>query len=470
MPKFGYTNPLVFLITILILTSAMSCRKDLDFESNPNIALQFSKDTIFLDTIFTQSNSETYLLKVYNPSNDDISLSNIYLNQRENSNFRINVDGVPGFEFSEVPLRAKDSLMVFVEVAMQQTNDMMIEEDELVFSDSQQQVKLLAMIEDAIYHYPNEGEDFIQINQDTEWNNNKSHVVYGTLKVDNAALHIAAGAKLYFHTNSGMLVENGGSLNLNGTIDNPVLMRGNRHDARYDSLPKQWNEVKLKNANLNANYAIIKGGKNGFSLENSSANIENTQIYNMSSSGIFAKNANIIGKNVVIADAGDASLNIEKGGNYEFYYSTFANVWKTGLVGINGPNVPAYLSNYTEDENGNESYAALNAFFGNCIFYGRYPNGVYLDEKEDAEFNSSFDRCFIKNENTDDIDYTTHPSFINPLTGDPMFVASIFSQQDLRLQEESPAKNVGNSAFNSQAPKDIKGVLRGQNPNIGAYE
>lgn len=470
MPHLGLAKLVSIIISILILSFSLSCRKDLDFETNSNISLQFSKDTIFLDTIFTQSNSETYLLKVFNNSDNDVSLSNIYLNQRENSNFRINVDGVPGFEFFEVPLRANDSLMVFVEVAIHQSNNMMIEEDELVFADSNQQIKLLATIEEAFYHYPATGEDFVYINQNTDWNNTKSHVIYGTLKVDNAELNIAPGTKIYFHNNSGMIVENDGNLNLNGTLENPILIRGDRHDARYDSLPKQWNEIKLINANLNSNYAIVKGGKNGFNLENASASIENTQIYNMSSSGIFAKNANISGKNVVISDAGDASLNIEKGGDYAFYYSTFANFWRSGIVGVNGPNVPAYLSNYTEDEDGNETYATLNAVFGNCIFFGRYPNGVYLDENENAGFLTSFNRCLIKNENTTEIDYATHPNFINPLTGDPLFMSTILSEQDLRLQDESPAMNTGDNVFNSQMPRDIKGVLRGNTPNLGAYE
>ena len=44
-------------------------------------------------------------------------------------------------------------------------------------------------------------------------------MIYGTLKVDNAELNIAPGTKIYFHNNSGMIVENDGNLNLNGTLD-----------------------------------------------------------------------------------------------------------------------------------------------------------------------------------------------------------------------------------------------------------
>lgn len=470
MYKSGFTSLILFILLALILSLSTSCRKDLDFQSNPNITLQFSKDTVFLDTIFTQSNSETYLLKIYNRSSDDISLSTVYLNQRENSAFRINIDGIPGFEFSEIPLRAKDSLMVFIEIAVGNSNPQMIEEDELIFQDSEQHVKLLAMIEDARYYYPEYGENYILINQDTEWHNDISHVIYGNLKVDNSTLNIEAGTKIYFHQNSGMSIENGGNLNLNGNRESPILLRGDRHDARYDSLPKQWNEIKLIDSQLNSNYAVIKGGNSGFHLINSNAEIENTQIYNMANSGIFAKNSNIFGRNIVISDAGSAGLNIEKGGNYEFYYSSIATVWQTGLVGINGPNVPVYLSNSTRDENGVESFHPLNASFANCIFYGRYPNGVYLDNNEEDEFNYTFQRCLIKNENTAEINYENDINFISPIIENPLFFSTIFSQQDLRLQDDSPARNTADSSFNQFAPQDIQGNIRGNSPNLGAYE
>ena len=466
----GFRTLLLMVISGFIFSFSISCRKDLDFEPSQS-TLRFSKDTVFLDTIFTQSNSETYLLKVYNDSDENISLSNVYLNRRSESPFRINVDGVPGFEFSEIPLRANDSLMVFVEIAMSDSGTDFIQEDELIFSDSGQQVKLLAMAENAVYHYPAENEEFLLL-QDTEWNSSTSHVIYGNVKLaEGRTMNVHPGTRIYLHNGSSLEILSNATLNLNGTRDNPVLIRGARHDARYDSLPGQWEHIKLLNADLNANYAVIKGGKNGLNLENSTAEMHNMQIYNMSSSGIFAKNATIHGTNVVISDAADACLNVEKGGNYNFYYSTFANNWESGVSGISGPNIPAYLSDYTTvyDANGVETgqeYAPLNAFFANSIFYGRYWNGVYLDAEGETEFNYDFQHCLIKNEDTSVFDFSP----FNVITENPMFISTIFSQQDLRLQEDSPARNAGNSAFNQQSPQDIRGVQRDQSPNIGAYE
>ena len=65
-----------YVLCIAILWS--SCRKDFEYqESSGN--LTFSKDTVYLDTIFTTIGSSTYTLKVYNPSHTDIQIPSITL-------------------------------------------------------------------------------------------------------------------------------------------------------------------------------------------------------------------------------------------------------------------------------------------------------------------------------------------------------------------------------------------------------
>lgn len=69
---------LYFILTIVFLTLWSSCRKD--FEFSPSTGnLEFSKDTIYLDTIFTNISSSTYNLKVYNKSDNDISIPTLGL-------------------------------------------------------------------------------------------------------------------------------------------------------------------------------------------------------------------------------------------------------------------------------------------------------------------------------------------------------------------------------------------------------
>ena len=106
-----------YFITFLFcfaLISISSCRKD--FSTIPSFGkLEFSKDTVFLDTVFTNIGSATYNLKVYNRGNKAITIPKISLENGTSSNYRLNVDGIPGKEFFNIDILAKDSIFIFVE-------------------------------------------------------------------------------------------------------------------------------------------------------------------------------------------------------------------------------------------------------------------------------------------------------------------------------------------------------------------
>ena len=82
-----------------------SCRKDFEFSPSTG-SLTFSKDTVYLDTVFTNIGSSTYNLTVHNRSDNDISIPSVRLALGETSNYRLNVDGVAGKSFENVVLLA----------------------------------------------------------------------------------------------------------------------------------------------------------------------------------------------------------------------------------------------------------------------------------------------------------------------------------------------------------------------------
>ncbi|MEO0573658.1 MAG: hypothetical protein AAF039_18300, partial [Bacteroidota bacterium] len=150
-----------YIAVALLLVSAgiwSSCREDFNFEPNTG-NLTFSKDTVFLDTVFTNIGSSTYTLKVYNGLNRDISIPFVGLENGPNSSYRLNVDGVAGKEFTSVPLLARDSLFVFVEttfdVAPTGENEF-LNTDRILFGEgtSQQHVDLVTLVKDAVFLYP----------------------------------------------------------------------------------------------------------------------------------------------------------------------------------------------------------------------------------------------------------------------------------------------------------------------------
>ena len=121
-----FTMRYLSLLVVLFVLSLSSCRNDFEFEPSTG-GLRFSRDTVYLDTVFSNIGSSTYRLKVYNTSDADISIPQIRLANGPTSKYRIMVDGMTGEDadnngvgdgkiFNNVELLANDSLFVFIEV------------------------------------------------------------------------------------------------------------------------------------------------------------------------------------------------------------------------------------------------------------------------------------------------------------------------------------------------------------------
>ena len=88
----------VGFIAVIVISS---CRNDFDFESSTG-SLEFSQDTVFLDTVFSTIGSSTRTFKVYNRSDENIVIPTVGLRRGIDSKYRLSVDGVPGKVFEDV--------------------------------------------------------------------------------------------------------------------------------------------------------------------------------------------------------------------------------------------------------------------------------------------------------------------------------------------------------------------------------
>lgn len=441
---------------LLIIVGISSCRDDFDYELASD-ELGFSRDTVSLDTIFNHTNSQTYKFTVHNRQNDDVEIPKIYLSRGENSFYKLNVDGMPGYYFENIPIRAKDSIFIFVEIAAGEAPVNPLYEDEINFETTKgtQQVKLLSWIERAKFYIPEQGQTDHNLTE-TNWTNEYSRVIFGNLNVpQNNALNIQAGTRVYFHNDANLIVN--GTLNVTGNLGNEVRFRSDRHDERSDSLPNMWGKIKIKSPNNSIensiNYAIIKGGNIGLEVENSKLKISNTKILNNDSIGLYAKDADITGYNLVINNSDLAALAIEEGGTYTFTHCTFANYHNIGQgIGTN-------LSLYMDNVNANGSIR-----FFNSIFYGRATDAILVDNSGNVSY--QFSNNVIKG---------TLPAGINfPNTSneEPLFIDPGFGKNDLRLKDGSSAINQGDSTYIGDATHDINEVPRNNTntPNAGAYQ
>ncbi|WP_310378028.1 right-handed parallel beta-helix repeat-containing protein [Flavobacterium sp.] len=491
-----------------ILISISSCRTD--FDTVPSTGdLVFSKDTIYLDTVFTNIGSSTYRLKVYNKSKNDINIPSIKLAKGLNSKYRMTVDGTIGSNgklFTNVTLLAKDSLYIFIETTASSTDANptdFLYTDKIEFDSGAnlQTVELVTLIQDAVFLFPKRfgdgttetlpiGDDtiygfYLDENDPVNGNeliftNQKPYVIYGYAAVPSGkTVTFNPGARVHFHADSGLIVSQNASINVNGTVsttdklENEVIFEGDRLEPDYANVPGQWGTIWLTDGSTNNSFnnATIKNSTIGLLIQNNNGTtvqIKNTQIYNSANYGILGQTARINGENIVINDAGQAGLACTYGGNYIFTHCTFNNNWSSSqqlavLVNNFYTGATPELKNLTA------------ATFNNCIIYGSYSNEMILNKKTGATFNYQFNNCLIKFDNVSN-QYTTNPEY--QFTTDPIHYNAIIlnkdpkffkvSQNKLNIDPTSEAFAKGNATY--LIPLDILGKTRTLPPDLGAYQ
>lgn len=508
----------IFCIALLILSNA--CRKDFDFAPSTG-NLEFSKDTVYLDTIFANIGSSTYNLKVYNRSDDDISIPTVKLNRGENSGFRLNVDGVAGKSFNNVEIQAKDSLFIFIETTFNtdNPNNDPFFNNEILYTDkiefdtgsNYQDVELVTLVKDAVFIFPERddatgiietltfdvnGEQFETEIQGRElmpdeltFTNEKPYVIYGYAAVPNGeTLTVNAGARIHFHADSGLIVSENATLNVNGTLstdtdllENEVIFESDRLEPNFENVPGQWGTIWLFENSINntINYATIKNGTVGLLVDanpdavNDKLTITNSQLYNFGNYGILARNTSITAENLVVNNSGQSSVALTFGGKYNFTHSTIANYWNNSFRQF-----PALLiNNFLETEDAVTITNLTEANFNNCIIYGNDNPEFILDEIEDDSviFNFKFTNSLLRfsdnlNEFTgDNYNFENTVNYENNIFNqEPDFKNT--SLNKLIIGDNSNANGIGASSFASQVPNDILGVNRTSAPDAGAYQ
>ena len=505
---------LLFIGFSLCLTS---CREDFEFEHSTG-SLEFSRDTVYLDTVFTNIGSSTYTLKVYNRSNKDIKIPNIAL-ARPDSDYRLMVDGMPGKSFQNVELMAKDSMFIFVETTIDYTKyanseSTFLYTDQILFDTgaNQQKVELVTLVQDAIFIKPDRSlpdnikEKLTVGGQQTDlvghelrtaeelnWTSQKPYVVYGYALVPNGeTLNVAAGTRVHFHEGSGLVVDETATLNINGALsttdklENEVIFEGDRMEPEFSEVPGQWNNLWVFSGQDNTiNHLTLKNAVIGIYLtridQESTVTpklaINNSQIYNCVNFGILTVHAVMDGNNLVANNCGQASLAITQGGTYNLKNCTFANYFGSFNQ------VPVLINDYTETQDA-LYISDVTANFDNCILYGSSNLGVSLENRAGNQiaFKTRFNHCLIK---IIDFSNQLRDRPLYPFAGNnPELVLYnecviarsstqdrpyFFDPQHNKLNISPESSAVSKADTSTQIATDILGFSRADKPDLGAY-
>ena len=485
MHKF---SPILFILIVSL--SIFSCRKD-SIDTSSNISLSFSTDTILFDTVFTTLGSTTLRLKIFNTSSNTINISNIYVGQGANSQFRINVDGVSGNLHQNIEIDGHDSLFVFAEVTIDPNSGLLpfVVNDNINFvtNGNHQSVALVAWGRNAHYYVANtsvSGISLVYLDRgtspgplDSTWINDKPYVIYGgylTLDGDDK-LTINPGVQVHLHNGSGIWVYEDGNINVNGTQADPVVFQGTRLEYSWQDVPGQWDRIWINGNSTPTdnvfNYAIIKNSFIGIQAESDPFNaspqvsmnrlrLNNCEIYNSSAVGILATNYKITDTNSVISNSGQYNLLARGDGDYQFNHTTFANYWDEG----NRTTPSIYLENIFVNTNNVGIISNLTAAnFYNCIIHGDKDIEFEVNEVSGGTINFSLDYCILKTTNS-----IAAPNYTNILLNPAGALFVDPSNNDYHLQNGSPANGAGTPSGVSQ---DKDGILRSPtSPDLGAYE
>jgi len=421
-----------FLILPLLALLAIACSDYETFSDNPSYRLEFSQDTIAFDTLISTIPSSTKTLYAFNNNGNGMRISNIQLEGGAESLFRVNVDGryLADGTWSDFEVLKHDSLVIRIEMTPPEvgSTEPLYFEDKLHFlleNGAKQTVVLTGGSVDA--YIQKEG---LIIESDETLLTDKAYVIYDSLVVkQGATLTLAEGTTLMFHDKAALHVY--GKLIVEGSLEKPVVLRGDRMDhmfdyLRYDNTPSRWEGVIIHRGSYGNEFyqCDLHSSLFGIIVEDTeqvipdetkpSITLDCCILHNIGGDGLQLNNCVSKVTNTQISNTLWHTVNIS-GGSHTFVYSTIAQFYP--FTANRGDALHLVSS-----EDGGEYGLLRKAHFINCVITGYGPD-VIMGENipDDGSCNYLFYHSFLNTPPVDDIEH---------------FVGNIFDQDKKKNEDE----------------------------------
>lgn len=459
------------ILTLIVLFSliTVSCIED-GFTDSPTDVLTFSRDTVNFDTVFTDQGTPTARLVVHNKAKKSINISSIRFRNPQ-TRFAMNVDGVSGRDFSDVEIRGRDSIYVFIECYIPETQGTSpgLVEDELEFiTNGVEQTVRVEAYGQNVTRLRN-----VRLDADTRLTAEQPYVIFDSLTVSpGATLRIEPGAQLLFHDGASLVVE--GCLDARGSAEKKIQMRGDRlddvlPDVGYDILAGQWKGVRIDAESFDnrMEYVDMRSTAEGLvvdscaDLSRTKLTLLNSWLHNSQGSVLKSSYSVVNAYGCCFSEAADAVVSLT-GGRHEFLQCTFANNYL--FSAISGAIVSLFHCLPADMEENEQPL--MSATFSNSIIYG------LADDLNEEDFTGSdvfFRYVSLKSGGSDDDNFIqcfwdTDPLF---LTDRPKYYFNY------RLGPESPVRGAADRALiTPEVRYDMDGIdrLGSEPPSLGAYQ
>ena len=458
-------------VTMLSTTLFSSCSNEDSFTTDSNAVVTFNQDVVSFDTVFAGISSSTKRLMVYNRNDKGVRIKNAKLLSDGASGFKMNIDGQFGTSLDDIEVLSNDSIFIFLEVnaPQQATNAPTLFSDAIVFtmeSGAQQTVTLEAYGQNVQIF------NDVRIENDCMLDNSIPYLIRDSLVVEEGAtLTLSEGTTLHFHNGASLLVH--GKLAINGTLEHPVTLRGDRLDRifsylPYDRLDNQWGGIYLSPSctGCEINHADIHSGNFGIKGDEvqGDIDIQNTVIHNVAGDALCLTDCKALVANTQISNSKGNCVSIY-GGTADFYFCTIAQFYPWS--GDRGNAL--YVSNYKDEE----EHLVESANFFNCFVTGYADDEVFGNPGEHP-LNIRFDHCVLLTDTSD-------PTYFNDCTAESkdferykdsnfLLVDTDNYMYDFHLDEFSTARNRGSAIYSQLYPTDHDGTPRTDATDVGCYQ
>ena len=471
----------------LLLCVGLAACQDSIVSDDPAMQLTFSQDTLLFDTVFTEMGSSTKRIMVYNPHKSALLIDCVEL--KNGQSFFINLDGENQVEnMRDITLRGGDSLFLFVraEIDPQDVNTPVLVEDTIVFQVNQkkQSVYLQAYGQNVEIIRGEKGRlDTLNLCLA----NKKPYLIYDTLVVAGNVV-IEKGSTLYMHT--GAVIYAYGNVTALGSKEQPIVIRGDRTDMLFDSVPYrvasgQWDGLYLVHLadmatpTYNLDYVDILSGSIGiYAMSESTTklprlSLTNGRIHNHSVYGMVLQNIDATVVNTEISNCASYCVYLA-GGRHNFAHNTIASYFGYPYTTINIHNniiredvAAVYINNLSKN-----AAPTISSFY-NCIITGARKNNIVLATPLPDYYEGKFVGNYLR---ADSLSETFAQQNVYATDSDSLVFRNIYylykeyNYYDFQLDSLSPARGVADSVMASHFPYDRLGVPRKARPDAGCYE